>query len=217
MDKSLKKKKYKTLFSDTVAFTISNFASKILVFLLIPLYTSVLSTKDYGIADLITNTINVLYPILTLCIMEATLRFAFDKSENKEEGLINSLIVVIASEILLILAMPIVQIISKQLYSYWCWFCFMYFGFNLQQVFSQYVKGIGKTKVFAISGVIQTLIVISINIIGLLIFKFGLYAYLLAISFGFVDSNFCKKYISQLSPKLLLLPASIIPSETMIT
>lgn len=185
MDKSLKKKKYKTLFSDTVAFTISNFASKILVFLLIPLYTSVLSTKDYGIADLITNTINVLYPILTLCIMEATLRFAFDKSENKEEVLINSLIVVIASEILLILAMPIVQIISKQLYSYWCWFCFMYFGFNLQQIFSQYVKGIGKTKVFAISGVIQTLIVISINIIGLLIFKFGLYAYLLAISFGY--------------------------------
>ena len=59
-------KKYKTLFTDTAAFTISNFASKILVFLLLPLYTAILSTEEYGIADLITNTVNVVYPILTL-------------------------------------------------------------------------------------------------------------------------------------------------------
>ena len=65
--------RYKKLFSDTAAFTVSNFASKLLSFLLIPLYTSVLTTEEYGIADLITNTVNVVYPLLTLCIMEATL------------------------------------------------------------------------------------------------------------------------------------------------
>ena len=52
--------KYKALFSDTAAFAVSNFASKILTFLLVPLYTAILSTSDYGIADLITNTTGVL-------------------------------------------------------------------------------------------------------------------------------------------------------------
>ena len=85
--------RYKKLFSDTAAFTISNCASKILVFLLIPLYTSVLTAEEYGIADLITNTVNVLYPLLTLCIMEATLRFAFDSGTSKEEVLFNSLLI----------------------------------------------------------------------------------------------------------------------------
>ena len=57
--------KYKRLFKDTGLFAISNFASKILIFLLTPLYTSLLSTEEYGTADLINTTINLVYPILT--------------------------------------------------------------------------------------------------------------------------------------------------------
>lgn len=186
-----KTKRYKSLFSDTAAFTISNFASKILVFLLVPLYTSVLSTEEYAIADLIINTINLLYPILTLSIMEATLRFAFDKGVSKDEVLNNSLLIILLSEMIVIAFTPLTGIIGdkyesvKALNTYWSWFAIIYLGFNLQQVFSQYIKGVGNTKVFAVSGVIQTIVVILTNIFGLIVFKWGLFAYLLSIALGY--------------------------------
>lgn len=177
--------KYKALFSDTAAFAVSNFASKILTFLLVPLYTAILSTSDYGIADLITNTINVLYPILTLNIMESTLRFAFDKDIDKADVLNNSFIFIIVSELILILTTPIIGRLSVSMGMYWGWFCIIFLGFNLQQILSQYVKGIGKTKVFAVSGVVHTIVLVVSNIIGLLVVKLGLSAYLFSIAIGY--------------------------------
>lgn len=185
MKENRKQLKIKRLFSDTIAFTISSFASKILVFLLIPLYTSVLSAEEYGIADLLTNTINVLYPILTLSIMESTLRFAFDKEVNKDEVLINSIFFILLSQIILLLATPFVGRCSVTMEKYWGWFIVMFFCYNLQQVMSQYIKGIGKTKIFAISGVLHTLVIIVSNIVGLLIIKAGINAYLFSIVAGY--------------------------------
>lgn len=183
-------KKYKRLFSDTLAFTISNFASKILVFLLIPLYTSVLSTNEYGVADLITNTVNVLYPVLTLSVMEATLRFAFDSDVSRDEVLCNSILVILISEGFIGLCSFFVGGLSQTLAAYWGWFAVIFFGHNLHQVLSQYSKGIGKTKVFAISGVVQTVTIIVCNIVGLLVLKWGLTAYLFSIAAGYFITSF---------------------------
>ena len=49
--------RYRTLLSNSAIFAISNFASKILVFLLLPLYTTALTPDEYGIADLIYTSI----------------------------------------------------------------------------------------------------------------------------------------------------------------
>lgn len=185
MKENRKQLKIKRLFSDTIAFTISSFASKILVFLLMPLYTAVLSTEEYGIADLLTNTINVLYPILTLSIMESTLRFAFDKEVNKDEVLTNSLFFILLSQIILLIVTPFVGEFSVIMKKYWGWFFVMFFCFNLQQVMSQYIKGIGKTKIFAISGVLHTLVIIISNIVGLIIIKAGINAYFFSIIAGY--------------------------------
>lgn len=58
--------KYKYLLKNVGLMTISNFGSKILSFLLVPLYTSVLSTSEYGTYDLYVITIFLLSPILSL-------------------------------------------------------------------------------------------------------------------------------------------------------
>lgn len=55
-------KKYKKLGTNMLWMVIGNFSSKILVFLLVPLYTYALSTREYGIADLLTTTISLLIP-----------------------------------------------------------------------------------------------------------------------------------------------------------
>ena len=56
--------KYLYLIKNIGVLTLSNLGSKILAFLLIPLYTSVLSTEQYGVFDLAQTTVSLCIPIL---------------------------------------------------------------------------------------------------------------------------------------------------------
>ena len=72
------KEKYKKLLKNTTFLFISSFSSKVLIFLLVPLYTSVLSTQEYGIYDLLYSVIQLVTPIFTLNIMESIFRFSIE-------------------------------------------------------------------------------------------------------------------------------------------
>ena len=61
------KNKYTTLISNTIIFALGTFGSKLLVFLLMPLYTSVLTTAEYGAMDVVVNVSNMLLP-LVMCL-----------------------------------------------------------------------------------------------------------------------------------------------------
>ena len=114
MDKS-----YKKLFNDTIVFAIGNFGSKILTFLLVPLYTSLLTTEQYGTADLITTTVSLLCPVLTLTIYEAILRFALDKKYNSSVVFNSALLLTIVGTLALVLFSPLVFSINWYLSDYW--------------------------------------------------------------------------------------------------
>ena len=181
--------KTKQLAIDTILFGISTFGSKILVFLLTPLYTTVLLTEEYGIADLINTTVNLIHPLLTLAISEATLRYALDKNCSKHVVLNTSLVVCTLSSIVLMGSYPFVTMVQSeitlQLSRYWGYFVATFVLYNLHLCFANFVKGIGNTKLFAIQGIVQTITVILCNIYFLLIRKAGLQGYLLSIIGGF--------------------------------
>ena len=67
--------KYKYLIKNTGILAISNFSSKLLVFFLVPIYTSVLSTAEYGTYHLAMSTVLLLYPVLTVNIVDGVMRF----------------------------------------------------------------------------------------------------------------------------------------------
>ena len=67
------KREEKKLVKNTLLLMLGNFSSKLLVFLMVPLYTSVLTTAEYATSDLLTTTINLLYPFATLMISNAFL------------------------------------------------------------------------------------------------------------------------------------------------
>ena len=55
--------KHKYLAKNIGLFALSGFVPKALSFFLVPLYTSVLTTAEYGVSDLITTTAMLLVPI----------------------------------------------------------------------------------------------------------------------------------------------------------
>ena len=74
--------KYTYLCKNTAIFAVSSFSTKILSFLFIPIYTAVLSTIEYGTADLINTTGVLLIYILTINIADSVLRFSIENVED---------------------------------------------------------------------------------------------------------------------------------------
>ena len=78
------KRNYKYLLKNIGLLTLSNFGTKILLFLLLPLYTSILTVEEYGLYDFINTTIILLIPVLTFNISEAVIRFLLEKENNEK-------------------------------------------------------------------------------------------------------------------------------------
>lgn len=71
-----KLEKSKKLIQNVFLFFLASFIPKTISFFMVPLYTECLSTLEYGTIDLITTTVQLLLPILTLQVQDAILRFS---------------------------------------------------------------------------------------------------------------------------------------------
>ena len=65
--------KFKNLFSNILVFAIGNVLTKLVLFFLMPVYTSAMSTNEYGTGELIYSTVELMLPVVTLCLYEAVL------------------------------------------------------------------------------------------------------------------------------------------------
>ncbi len=180
------KKKNKSLIKNIGLFTIGSFGSKILSFLLLPLYTTVLTSEEYGSVDLVTSTVSLITPILLLSIFDATLRFGMDSKYNKEDVISTSINVAIKGTLILIIFtlmisilkvfnIPIIYLVFLNVY-------FVLGAFN--QIFSLYLKTKNKVSTIVVSGIICTLISCGLNVLFLLVFKLGIIGYMLSNSIG---------------------------------
>ena len=177
-----KKLGYKYLLKNIGILTLSSFATKILSFLLVPLYTSVLSTEEYGIFDLFNVTVAVLIPILTLNIQDAVLRFLLDKKANKETIVTISIKYLILSNIIIIIVLVVNFFlnISSILKEYSLVFLLMFFVQSFLGILLNYAKGIDRIKDISISSVITSIVTISLNIVFLVVIKLGIKGYFYA-------------------------------------
>lgn len=175
-------KSYKKLILNTLTFAIGSFGSKILVLILVPLYTAVLSPAEYGTVDLIAQTANILIPIFTLTISEAALRFGLDAKDRERRKRIYTVCLRVLS-IGLVLMAAIFPLLSRLDYlSGQTLTLYVYvWTSSLRQLNMTFVRALEKVKLFALDGVICTLTMLLLNILFLLGFKWGMTGYLLAI------------------------------------
>ena len=182
--------KYEYLMKNVGLMTISNFGSKILSFLLVPLYTSVLSTAEYGTYDLYVITIFLLTPILSLNIVEALMRFSLDKGNDKSAVFMGSMFhyaIACAICILLVCINSLFHIIDS--FCEYPVFFILYFSLSLlSDLMIQFARGLEKLKDVAVAGIINSGVMLSCNILFLVVFKIGLTGYFLANCLAFLVS-----------------------------
>ncbi len=160
--------------------------SKLLVFLLVPLYTNILSTSDYGIADIITTTSTLLIYVFTINIADSVLRFAIENKMEQESYLSYGLKVLLTGSFILVITLFVIwkwKLLAWENYCYFFLFA-QFFMSAIYQISSNYLRAIDDIKGVAISGIITTGVTVLFNIIFLVIWKTDIVGYLLSMVLG---------------------------------
>ena len=174
------KSKYSELASNTMLFVFSSLLSKAIMFFLLPLYTNVLTTEEYGIIELIMTGTNLLTPIFTLSFSDAIIRFGLDNSIPKNRVLKVSTIYIFFVSIIMILCTPAIKL-YKPIADYAWLFTITMVTLMYRSTITLYLKVINNNLLFAIDTIIYTLILAALNIILLLFFNMRLEGYLYSI------------------------------------
>lgn len=168
------------LLSNTLIFTVGKFVSKLIVIFMLPFYTSYLSSAEYSTADLITNLCNLIIPLACLGVSEGIFRNAASKNVDKESFFTNGAMLMIFGGIGFLALSPLLNLFDY--FDSYIWLIILYvLASNIHSVCAQYICAIGRTKLFAGQGVLNTALTVILNIIFLVGFDMGIEGYVLSI------------------------------------
>ena len=161
-------------------FTVSNFVSKLLVFLLVPFYTNVLSEAEYGVADVMQVSLLLLVPLLSINAGEAALRYGIDTPDKRGSILRSGLGKVGMSMVPVLVICAAVQFfpLDKSLKIYFSLFAILFVCDAVYEFMLLFTQGCEKVKVMITGSVSCTVFIIGFNLLFLLVMKIGLYGYL---------------------------------------
>ena len=155
--------RYARLLTNTAVFSAGKLLSKLLVFFMTRLYTAYLTKAEYSDADLIVNMANLLIPLACVGISEGIFRNAAAASGDKEAFFTNGLTVFGLGSVVFLALSPLIGLVPFFETTAWLVAAYVVIA-NLHSVVSQYLCAVGRTKLFALQGILNTVLVIVFNI-----------------------------------------------------
>ena len=169
------------LFKNSAIIAIGQISTKFISFFLMPLYTAVLLEEEYGLLDLLNTYSSLITVIVGMQIYQALFRFMVTQRDSAK----NTMKIVSTSAVLIIISLIIYTIIfigiSPFMTIKFKWYLLLSV---YTQLFFQFVtnatRGLGDNKSYAIGGFLSATLTIILNIVGILIFRGGVFAMLIA-------------------------------------
>lgn len=176
--------KEKTLIKNTAIIAIGSLSTKILTFLLLPLYTAVLATDDYGTIDALMTLGSLFIPFASLEINSGVFRFIIEKNELDEKKTIIS--TAVATEMVGLFISTICFYIVNLIYPipHINIFIFYIVSMTLIRLASDTARGFGDNAIYSFSNFIVTLVSLVLNLLFILILGLKGESILLATSIG---------------------------------
>lgn len=176
----MSKNRAKDLAFNTIIIGIGKFSTQIVSFLLLPLYTSILTTEEYGIYDLILTITTFILPFITLLMEESMFRFLIDcKNDTQKKSIISQ--TMLYTLVSTIFSLMVTLIVSKFLTIPYLGISLLYMGSCIiSGLRNALVRGLGKIKLYTFINFISSLLNIILNIIFIAFLRYGVYGLLLA-------------------------------------
>ena len=185
--------KKKQLAKNTLIIFMGKVCTQLISFLLLPLYTGCLSTKEYGLVDLIQTYVTLLVPIITLELEMSVFRYLIDsrgKEQDNKKVLSNNFAVLIFG--LLIFSIFYVIFTSFVHIPYRWLILIDIIVCTCSGNFLQVSRGFGRTLDYSISCIITGVATIISNIILLVGFNFGADGMIISMA---VANGLCSLYL----------------------
>ena len=163
----------KQLLKNTIIIAIGKLSTQIISFLMLPIYTSKLSTEEYGTYDFLVTLSIFLLPVITLMMEESMFRFLIDAEDFKDKRRIITatiLYTTIGTILFSIIAALIMSIIK---YEYTLVFILFVISNILIGLSNSLSRGSGKIKLYSLSNFILGITTIILNILFIVTFKLG--------------------------------------------
>ncbi|MBO7657076.1 oligosaccharide flippase family protein [Candidatus Saccharibacteria bacterium] len=162
-------KRETALVKNTIVLFIGTFFLKGVQYLLLPLYTTILTASEYGEVELVNTFVNLLVPIVGLQLDQGVFRFLIDNRGNKEKTkkLVSaSVFFVLGSSAIFAIGMGVLNIFIN--YDYMGLLILnMFFG-GISSLLMQISRGLGDNGGYSVSNIINAIVTAVANIFLLL-------------------------------------------------
>lgn len=175
--------KYRTLASNIVILGIGQFGSKLLVYVMLNFYTSMLGEAAYGDLNNIINAASLFISVFTLSIADGVLRFALEKNNDGKGVFSIGINVVLCGMFVFAAFTPLVGLIPMLKGYEWLVFIYVFMG-AVKEICAIYVRARHSVTIYAIDGIVTTVSMIIYSLVFMGIFKLGLAGYVFAVVLG---------------------------------
>ena len=163
--------KSQSLAKGMLIYAIGNFGTKILSFLIVPLYTFYISTADMGIYDLLISTVQLLCPLVTMQIADAAYSWIIRGKEEAKDCIASSMTLLGINTIIAVAVTGLVHWISPIPY-FWQFLALMV-SYNALSVMQKLLRGLKNQRLFAVSGIAYTAIFLVLNVVQICLLHKG--------------------------------------------
>lgn len=170
--------RYKKLMGNTIIFAIGTFSSKMLVFLMLPFYTNILSTGEYGTVDALINVGQLMIPIASVGINNAVIRFGLENKVDRKSVFSSGLYTILLGFACLAVVSPLLRLFMDFMAGYTIAVLAFVLASSLRTLCIQFALSMGYNKMYAANGIGNTFLNVILNI--LLLPHFRVTGYLLA-------------------------------------
>ncbi len=141
---------------DIGIYAIGNIGSKVITFLMVPLYTYfVHDTSDFGYYDVCLTVCFLLMPFLTLQLRDGAFRFLLDcDDETRRQRIVTFVSRTMLSTMSLAVLVTIVLALTTHI-AYLGYVLALLIAMSLQEVFSQVFRGLGNNRAFVMVGILS--------------------------------------------------------------
>lgn len=136
-------------------YAVGSIGSKIITFLMIPLYTFYVRPDDYGYYDLCLSTVLFLCPLISLQLRDGSFRFLMDaKDQQSQSTVISESFHALLMSTGVFFAVAIGISIFTEI-SYLWWTFALLIMMMLQELIAQMVRGLSYSSIFVIANIIS--------------------------------------------------------------
>ncbi len=212
------------LIKNTAIYAAGNISSKVLSYIMVMVYSHYILPEELGYYDIVITTVSMLLPIVMVELHEGMYRFLVDSGKYKKfEVLATSfktlLLIAISSEIGFFIFSKFINVELSLLIIFYSISMILYYTIQMA------VRGLSDNKLYASVGVINSLIILVCEVVGIVLLHHGIDALLFSMGFAYFVSTllffikkvelkhcFTSKVNGDLLKELLKYSAPLIPT-----